>query len=117
MTQKSRRPRDSVFMMAWVASAPQAEPRRYLMRNLSDTGCCIAEPHALDKFERMIVSIGQEEHVPAEVAWIREGTAGLQFLRPIDLRLARRRRGDGPIAGPKAGWLSDQRRPHQRVYG
>ncbi len=113
------RQRDTVFIMARVAGAPGGKEGRYVVRNLSKTGACIAEPGPLEKGQRLVVSIGQLEDVAAEVAWARGGFAGVRFLEPIDITLARKhgvkpaRRG----SDLQVGWLSDTRRPHQRVWG
>ena len=62
-----------------------------------------------------MVEIGQLDGVQAEVAWSRGGFAGIRFLRPIDVARARRHKiAEGPV---KTGWMSDTRRPFQRVFG
>lgn len=116
LPQQTRpRNRDTVFMVARVAGAPSGDPQRFLVRNLSATGACIAEPAGLEKFKRLVVEIGQLSGVPAEVAWARGGFAGIRFLSPIDVARARRHKiAEG---GVKTGWLSDTRRPFQRVNG
>lgn len=113
------RERDTVFIMARVAGGVGGKEGRYVVRNLSKTGACIAEPGPLEKGQRLVLSLGQLENVAAEVAWARDGFAGLRFLQPIDVALARKhgvkpaRRG----SDVKVGWLSEQRRPHQKVWG
>ena len=111
--------RDTVFLMARVRGGRGEREGRYVVRNLSKTGACIAEPGPLEKGQRLVVALGQLENVAAEVAWARDGFAGLRFLQPIDVALARRH-GVKPArrtSDVKAGWLSDQRRPHQKVWG
>lgn len=113
------RDRDTVFLMARVAGRHGGAEGRYVVRNLSKTGACIAEPGPLEKGQQLVVSIGHLEKVAAEVAWARGGFAGVRFLQPIDVALARRHgvkpaRRSGDV---QVGWLSDGRRPHQRVWG
>ncbi|MES2754307.1 MAG: hypothetical protein V4659_06545 [Pseudomonadota bacterium] len=110
----SKRDRDTVFLMARIAE-PGAGASRYRVRNMSPDGVCIEQPTGLEKFKRLIVSVGQLDNVAAEVAWARGGFAGLKFMRPIDIAKARKHRVAPTDA--TAGWLSDHRRPHQRVYG
>lgn len=101
--QPKTRNRAAVYLMAQVAGATDLPPGRYVVRNLSATGACIAAERGIEQGQQLTVSLGLLDHVAAEVAWARGGLAGLRFLEPIDVAEARRRKPPEGSAHP--GWI------------
>ena len=58
------------------------------------------------------MSIGQLDHLAAEVAWARGGFAGIRFCRPVDVMLARKHRSK--ITTVRAGWMAETDHAYRR---
>ncbi len=54
--------------------------------DLSEAGCRILQaPTSMLRGEAIVISFSDYEYIEAKVRWLRDGEAGVQFLRPIDL--------------------------------
>ncbi|AKM08792.1 PilZ domain-containing protein [Croceicoccus naphthovorans] len=54
--------------------------------DLSEAGCRILQaPTSMLRGEVIVISFSDYEYIEAKVRWLRDGEAGVQFLRPIDL--------------------------------
>ncbi len=113
MNFTSKKERESVWLMARVASPAGGESGGHRVRNLSRDGVCIEFPDRLEQHDRLTVSIGQLDHIPGEVAWARGGFVGIRFAQPIYPALARKHRGTKPV-DVRAGWMTDLRHAHRR---
>lgn len=60
-------------------------PQRATIRDLSPDGCAIVSPRlTVRRADRVIVEIGFEKQIEAEVRWTRPGDGvGLRFRRPL----------------------------------
>ena len=109
----SRIPRSSVMLTAHLFRAGQPGASQHRVVNMSEVGLCVGQAADLDPGSAVVVDIGQVEHVPADVVWVRNENAGLRFHDPIDLKAARlRRKGDS--APPTSGWLADLNSAYRR---
>ena len=105
------RNRDAVYLMAQVAGAAAG---RYVVRNLSASGACIAVEGGLEKGAALTVSMGRLDNIAAEVAWARGGLAGIRFLKPINVATARQRKRASVGADVQAGWVGARHDPYRR---
>lgn len=100
-----KKERESVLLMARIDVPGSGSSAGHRVRNLSNDGVCVEYGQRIEKHTQTVVSIGDLEHVPAEVAWARGGFAGMRFLQPVDAQLARKRR---PVATEvRAGWMQE----------
>lgn len=102
--EPQREKRNSVIVRALVAApgSPAAERR---VRNLSRSGGCIEHAGDLTVGKTVTLQMGTLSDLSAEVMWVTDRLAGLQFAESVDLDEARKPRGVGAKA--KAGWMAD----------
>lgn len=100
-----RNPRTSVMLTAHLLQ-PDGTASQHRVVNISATGLCVGQASALSAGMTVLASVGEVDHVPADLVWVRAGNAGLAFRSPIDLAAARRRRpADAARKSPSTGWL------------
>ena len=57
---------------------------RVLIADVSRHGCCIrSESHLPQQGAFVTIGLGQEPMQPGVIRWIRDDSAGMEFLRPI----------------------------------
>ena len=109
---RNRDKRDSVMMRAIVWTEGARVPTEHRVRNISVSGVGLDHRGELRRGDSIRVSIGQEVDIPATVAWVKPGSAGVRFDHPIDLAAARRRSGTHMPA--QAGWIGHMSDAYRR---
>ncbi|MCP3734901.1 PilZ domain-containing protein [Sphingomonas sp. RP10(2022)] len=99
-----REARRSVIVRALV-TAPGGQPVERRVRNLSRSGGCIEQFGELAIGMTVTLHMGTFTALGAQVQWVTDRLAGLQFDETIDLDEARKPRGTGVVA--KSGWMAD----------
>lgn len=111
--QVERQPRISLMLMAQLLRQ-HGDPTLHRVSNLSESGVRLAQVSKLNPGDVVSVLVGCADAVSATVAWVRDGTAGLQFNEAICLEDARQRRPDYAAPDIKAGWMTEIRHAHRR---
>ncbi|MES2339127.1 MAG: PilZ domain-containing protein [Pseudomonadota bacterium] len=111
-TSSLRSQRASVMLSAQVFRHDHREPTLHRVTNISETGVCLAQDGELTAGSVVVLTIGQVEHVAADVKWSRGKLAGLAFREPIDVARSRLRR-TGAAPPVAAGWLADLNHLHR----
>ena len=123
-----RAPRQRVLLGAEISEAGHGAPTRHRVRDLSPVGARVDAAASLAAGAMVVVSLGSLSGVPATVAWVREGDAGLAFETEIDPEAARARapaalaprpapaaapRSYVSTAAPTAGWAAQMDDPYR----
>ena len=108
-----RSPRRSVMLSAHIFRDGVADPSVHRIKNISETGVCLAQDGELTEGTVVVLSIGQADQVAADVKWVDCKLAGLAFREPIDLARARMRRTDGGQPAIASGWLAELNHAHR----
>lgn len=120
-----REPRDSVMLSAIVERFGSAMPTRHRIRDLSTGGVRIDQAAGLHVGATVLVSVGVLQAVGATVVWVRDGSAGLRFLEPINPDDARAKAAiaprpinasqrELPPQSPTAGWVRGLNNPYRK---
>lgn len=88
----------------WRLNAAIATQHRVV--NIAARGLCLAQLQGVEPGTAVIVSVGQAEHLVAEVVWVCGRLAGLRFRSCVDLDAARRPPRIGLVVPPATGWLA-----------
>ncbi len=110
----ARSPRSSVMLRAFVQYSDRPANTQHRVLNISRTGVCIAKVEGMAADDVVAVTIGQTGYVPAKVAWVRDGNAGLTFQTPIDPAIARMRAPDAGMPQPTSGWMGEMKEFYRR---
>lgn len=123
-TTSQREPRQSVFLSTTLERFGSAARTKHRVRDLSSQGMRIDLADGLQAGATVLVAVGQLEAVGATIVWVKDGSAGVKFAKPIDPDQARgkaavRRKAD--IApnqqkqrGATAGWVADLNSPYRK---
>ena len=72
---------------AWHPARLQARQGRFeevLLTDVSTHGCCVrSDSPNLRVGAILAIGVGEHPMLPAMVRWVRDGSAGMEFLRPI----------------------------------
>ncbi len=109
----TRPPRSSVMLSAHIFRERVAVPSVHRIKNISETGVCLAQDGELTEGTVVVLSVGQADHVAADVKWVDCKLAGLAFREPVDLIRARMRRTDGGQPAIASGWLAELNHAHR----
>ena len=78
---KPRAPRDVLQCSATLCTGEAFHRVRLI--DVSKSGCKITVPHALESGKTVQIALEAYHSLAATIRWCREGTAGLQFSRPL----------------------------------
>jgi len=97
------------MLRALVYRLDDSAPSQHRVINLSAQGARLGGAGQFEVRSMVIVSMGQVEHVAADVVWVQGDFAGLNFHAPIDVARARLRPRDVVMPPPTGGWLGELR--------
>ena len=81
--------RDSMFLMAGLATEGQAEPVRVRVRNLSPTGMMAEGEFEIERGARVTIELRNIGKVKGSVAWVHAERIGIAFDEEIEPRMVR----------------------------
>ena len=127
LLQPGRAARSSVLLSATIEQFGTGKVLTHKVRDLSSGGVRVDQGEALLKGATVVVTVGSLTAIPATVAWVIDGWAGLHFAQGIDPDHARARASVKPKPGiapntpgpiytkaPTAGWAGEMRNPYNR---
>jgi hypothetical protein len=89
MTEQRRDERDSLFLLAAMRLADQAETLRIKVRNLSRGGMMAECPVHVERGERLHIDLRNVGWIGGTVTWVLENRFGVAFDREIDCKAVR----------------------------
>jgi len=101
----TREPRHCVLLSATVERFGRVRTTLHRIRNLSAAGACIATASDFRRGETIVISVGALRAESATVKWVENDSAGVMFVKPIDLAAARSKAAIKPqLANAKQVW-------------
>jgi hypothetical protein len=108
-SEHQRDKRSGVIIRAAIDTGSAVVERR--VRNLSIRGACVDHDGELKIGQSVRLTMGRLPEQVAEVMWVKDKLAGLQFAAEIDVEAARAPRGAGSV---NAGWMKDINHAYRR---